>query len=170
MAAGATYTPIATTTLGSAATSYTFTSVPSTYTDLVIVIGNFGMNYTGSALRMRFNGSSAYDYSNTFIYGTGSTASSNREASVDSIRVGGLSIGPATNNTDTIIINIQNYSNTTTYKTSIIRDSSPNNETGALVGLWRQTSAISSVSLVSFNGSDKINAGTTFTLYGIASA
>jgi len=170
MAAGSTYTPIATTTLGSAVTGYTFSSIPSTYTDLIIIVGNFGMSNAGSALRMRFNGSSASDYSDTFVLGQGSAASSNRESNADSIRVGGLAVGPATTNTDTIIINIQNYSNTTTYKTALIRDSSPNNEVGAVVGLWRQTSAISSISLVSYNGTHTLNAGTTLTIYGIAAA
>jgi hypothetical protein len=170
MAADSTFAPIATTTLGSAVTGYTFSSIPSTYTDLIIVVANFGMSNAGSALRMRFNGSSASDYSNTFVLGQGSAASSNRESGVTSIRVGGLAIGPATSNADIIIINIQNYSNTNTYKTSLIRDSSPNNEVGALVGLWRQTSAISSVSLISYNGTHTLNAGTTLTLYGIAAA
>ena len=170
MPAGSTYTPIATTTFGSAATSYTFTSIPSTYTDLQIVVGNFGMNAAGSALRMRFNGDSTTNYSNTFALGTGGSRSSNRENNADSIRVGGLSIGPATNNTDNIIINIQSYSNININKTALIKDYSPNNEVGALSGLWRSQQSISSITLTSFNGTHTILAGTTFTLYGIKAA
>jgi hypothetical protein len=170
MAAGSTYTPIATTTLGSATPSYTFSSISSSYTDLILVAGNFGMNTAGSALRMRFNGDTASNYSDTFIVGDGSTATSGRESSVSSIRVGGLSVGPATTNTDTIIIQVQNYSNATTYKTALIRDSSSANEVGAVVGLWRSTAAINSLTLVSYNGTHNILAGTTLTLYGIASA
>ena len=47
MAAGSTYTPIATTTLGSAGT-ITFSSIPSTYTDLVIVLNGNGSRVAGT--------------------------------------------------------------------------------------------------------------------------
>jgi hypothetical protein len=163
-----TYVALDKVTVGTATPSITFSSIPSTYTDLVIVVGNFGMNTAGSAMRMRFNGDTASNYSDTFLVGDGSTATSGRESSVTSIRVAGLSVGPATTNTDTVIIQVQNYSNATTYKTALIRDSSSVNEVGAVVGLWRSTAAITSITLVSYNGTHNILAGSTFSLYGIA--
>jgi hypothetical protein len=165
-----TYVALDKVTVGTATPSITFSSIPSTYTDLVIVVGNFGMNTAGSAMRMRFNGDTASNYSDTFLVGDGSTATSGRESSVTSIRVAGLSVGPATTNTDTVIIQVQNYSNATTYKTALIRDSSSVNEVGAVVGLWRSTAAITSITLVSYNGTHNILAGSTFSLYGIAAA
>jgi len=78
MAAGSTYTPIATTTLGSSATSYTFTSIPSTYTDLVIVAQIKGD--TTTYLNLRFNGDTGSNYSRTTLSGNGSTASSERRS------------------------------------------------------------------------------------------
>jgi hypothetical protein len=144
----ATYEPIATQTLGSATTSITFSSIPSTYTDLVIVIGSLGMNSAGSAGRMRFNGDTGSNYSNTTVWGNGSAAGSNRENSVTSMRIYGVQTGPAANlNNDNVILQIQNYSNSTTFKTALIRDSLTT-ETSAIVGLWRSTSAINSINII----------------------
>ena len=166
----ATYEPIATQTLGSASASITFSSIPSTYTDLVIVIGSLGMNSAGSAGRMRFNGDTGSNYSNTTIWGNGTAAGSNRESSVTSMRIYGVQTGPAANlNNDNVILQIQNYSNTTTYKTALIRDNLTT-ETAAIVGLWRSTAAINSINIISYNLSDLFNAGSTFTLYGIKAA
>jgi hypothetical protein len=65
------------------------------------------------------------------------------------------------------ITHFMNYSNTTTYKTALTRSNSPYG-TEAAVNLWRNTSAITSITL--FIQSSTLNAGTTFTLYGIAAA
>jgi len=166
-----TYEPIATTTLGSAAASYTFSSIPSTYTDLVLVIGNLGMNSAGSAAKLRFNGDTATNYSNTWLYGTGSAVGSSRESNNNNIRIYGFYSGPTgSGNNDNVICHIQNYSNSTTNKTVLVRGNLPQVELAAVVGLWRSTSAITSLTVASYNGTDLLNAGSTFTLYGIKSA
>ena len=74
MAAGSTYTPIATTTLGSAATSYTFTSIPSTYTDLVLV-GNLSSS-SNTNISIRIYSDSGTNYSNTYLTGVNGTGAS----------------------------------------------------------------------------------------------
>lgn len=165
MAAGSTYTPIATTTLGSAAASYTFSSIPATYTDLVIVANGLGSGNTG--LGMQFNGDTASNYSATFLEGSGTAAISERQASVGSIRVAWNSLWD-TSTIANIIINVQNYSNTTTYKTSINRSNNSARYAEAIVGLWRSTAAITSITLS--GSSTNLAAGSTFTLYGIAAA
>jgi hypothetical protein len=71
MAAGATYEPIATTTLGTATSSFTFSSIPATYTDLRLVIGWV----SGTNPRIRFNSDTATSYSQTAMYGDGTAAS-----------------------------------------------------------------------------------------------
>jgi hypothetical protein len=169
MAAGSTYTPIATTTLGSAAASYTFSSIPSTYTDLVLV-GNFGIA-SSQYPYIRFNSDSGSNYSTTDLYGTGSSAGSSRESNGTKIWVS-LDIPSSTGIETNCIINVQNYSNATTYKTAISRDNSAANGTTATVGLWRSTSAINSITIGGFGGGAGANlsAGSTFTLYGIAAA
>jgi hypothetical protein len=162
-AAANTYVPIATTTLASAATSFTFSSIPSTYTDLVI-IANGGISANGDT-GLRFNGDTATNYSWTRMYGNGSATASDRATSVDSI--GGASWYSATSN-NTSILQIMNYSNATTYKTTISRSNATSTMVAAIAGLWRSTSAITSITMYGYTSSYSI--GTTFSLYGILGA
>lgn len=164
MAAGSTYTPIATQTLGSAAASVTFSSISGAYTDLVLVAN--GSTSANAAASIKFNGDTASNYSRTYIYGDGSTAGSGRDASG-----GGSSakIFDFSTSNSTAIINIQNYSNSTTFKTSLSRASQSGVLTAAYVVLWKATpAAITSIDLTTSTGT--FSTGTTFTLYGIAAA
>jgi hypothetical protein len=165
MAAGSTYTPIATTTLGSAAASYTFSSIPSTYTDLVLVANGTGSGNTG--LYAQFNSDTGSNYSLTVMGGSGTTATSERQTSVTYARFVWNSLWNSSN-PGVAIVNIQNYANTTTYKTMIWRSSTASNAVEAGVNLWRSTAAISSITIT--GSSNNIAAGSTFTLYGITAA
>lgn len=155
-----TYTPIATTTLGTTATDYTFTSIPSTYTDLVLVVA--GQSASGGSSALQFNGDTGSNYSYTNLKGNGSTATSARASN---ITLGYIAEIWGSQTVD--IINIMNYSNTTTYKTAISRGNNAGNYVGAWVALWRSTAAINSVKFLS---GDTMQVGTTLTLYGIAAA
>jgi hypothetical protein len=167
MAAGATYEPIATHTLASTTSTYTFTSIPATYTDLVLVCNwknTGGSGYWGQII---LNNDTGNAYSNTILEGNGSTASSYRYSNrTDGIRIAGLTTG----NFFPSIVNLQNYSNTTTYKTVLARYSDASYAVQALVGLFRSTSAISSIKIQVEDGFTNITAGSTFTLYGIKAA
>ena len=166
MPAGSTYTPIATTTLGSAQAAYTFSSIPSTYTDLVLISSdvNAGADYAF----IRFNSDSGANYSGTLLDGSGSAASSGRLTNGSgSPFANGIYIGQTVNAQNTRIINIMNYANTTTLKTVLTR-SSLTTFVSAYVGLWNNTAAITSITLTA-NGTT-FSTGSTFTLYGIAAA
>lgn len=158
-----TYTPIATNTLTSAAANITFSSIPSTYTDLLIM-GN-GTAGSSVSFKLQFNGDTGLNYSVTYLYGTGSSAASGTNANIDAI----IGMGRVSTVMSSSIINIQNYSNTTTNKTVIGRGDAANSITIATVGLWRNTSAISSI-VVALEGGGNISAGTTLSLYGIKAA
>ena len=163
MAAGSTYTPIATTTLVSAAASYTFSSIPSSYTDLVLVI-NANITSGSEDAAIQFNGDTGTNYSRTVLFADSiNGALSVRSTSQSRISVAGFSstIGNA-------IIQVQNYSNTTTNKTALCRGNLTGQGTYAIVGLWRNTAAITSIT-IGTTGSTW-TAGSTFTLYGIAAA
>jgi hypothetical protein len=165
MAAGSTYTPIATTTLGSTSALITFSSIAGTYTDLILVAG-FGATASGD-YRVRVNSNtSTTDYSYTYLGGNGTAASSSRNSNTDRFSSGFL-VGTDTGS-NTIIHQFQNYSNTTTYKTVVYRSNMPSGEVSAAVGLWRSTAAINAIYIYPTGGSFSI--GSTFTLYGIASA
>ncbi len=166
MPAGSTYTPIATTTLGSAAASYTFSSIPSTYTDLVLIV-NGGASSTAFNAYIRFNSDTGSNYSITTLSGTGTAAQSARETSATFIRIDKQAAWRSGNRTMNRV-NIMNYANTTTNKTVLSRADAPADAVDAIVGLWRNTAAITSI-LIAAGGVD-FATGTTFTLYGIASA
>jgi hypothetical protein len=172
MAAGSTYTPIATQTLGSAALNVTFTSISGSYTDLVVVCNNLFSASGTPNLRVLFNTDTATNYSVTVLEGNGATAYSRRQSSISGIDLGYYtSLYPTSTSTvpSDAIINVMNYSNSTTYKTVIARANSSYSGTSANVGLWRSTAAITSVRISNSSAVD-FTAGSTFTLYGIAAA
>ena len=141
----ATYEPLATTTLGSNQTSVTFNSF-SGYTDLVLVANVKATNgTTGRWFKVVLNSDTGSNYSITYIQGNGSSATSGRYSN----RSDGCFMG-LTNSTNyiPIIINFENYANATTYKTMISRSSAVSSDgVMSCVGLWRSTSAITSISV-----------------------
>jgi hypothetical protein len=159
-----TYDSISTTTLGTATPSVVFSSIPSTYTDLVVVI-NGGITNTGD-IWLRFNGDTTAVYSRNRMYGNGTTITGDRNTAFNSILVSTGTSGL----TMTTIININNYGNTTTFKNAFSKYVS-----GSYVaissGAWYNATiaAITSVTLQA-DAADTFTSGTTFTMYGIKAA
>ena len=173
MAAGSTYTPIATQTLASAAASVTFSSISGAYTDFVLVASILNSGTASPAVLYRVGTGSintASNYSTTFLEGTGTAAASERVSSQTYAYVTGNSIATNTTTPNIAIVNFQNYANATTNKTFLSRFSAPSgSEVNATVSLWRQTTAIDTIQLF-LSGSVNLATGSTFTLYGIAAA
>ena len=165
MAAGSTYTPLATQTLGTAAGSITFSSISGSYTDLVL-ISTFGVT-AGDDLYLRFNGDTGGNYSTTRLWGNGTAVSSNRTTNDTGIQPRTPANQPSTVTT-MYRGNIMNYANTTTYKTVLSRYDFASGAADADVGVWRNTAAITSVTFLLL--SSTFVTGSTFTLYGIAAA
>lgn len=159
-----TYEPIATTTLGSTSNNVIFSSIPSTYTDLII-IGLCKLN-TQNYVDLNFNSDFGANYSYTQITGNGSTATSGRGSNNGFAYTGQVS----NSNFDTVTWQIMNYSNSTTYKTVLSRINNAGSEVGAWVSMWRNTAAINRIDVNSGNGSATWAIGSTFTLYGIKAA
>jgi hypothetical protein len=171
MAAGSTYTKIASTTLGSAAASVTFSSIAATYTDLVLVSQvRSARAATDDSLYIQVNGDTATNYSVTDLKGRFGVASSSRASSQTKIIAANNIVGASATAGiyDTVITNFMNYSNSTTNKTVLSRGSSANEEVAALVNLYRSTSAITQI--VIYCASANIASGSTFNLYGITAA
>jgi hypothetical protein len=161
----ATYEPIATQTLGSNATSIVFSSIPSTYTDLRLVLTNTA---SGGTQFILFN-SSATDYSTTYINGDGSTASSGRSTSYPRLDLNSQDTGNA--NVQFHTVDIFSYAGST-FKTCLITSSHDENGSGQInrqVGLWQNTAAINRID-IDLAGSATYSIGTTATLYGIKAA
>jgi hypothetical protein len=167
MAAGNTYEAIATQTLGSAVNQVTFSSIPSTYTDLVVV-QNGAFNPAGGDAFIRFNSDSGTNYSITWLTGSGTAASSGKETSQTRMVID-INAYPTTG-ISTRILQIMNYSNATTYKTALSRANNGASGVDAIVGLWRSTAAINTIDLYAWTSSFKFDVGTVLSLYGIKSA
>jgi len=162
-----TYEKIASTTLSSTQSTVTFSSISNSYTDLVLVMNPISNTTSGSYPYLRFNGDSGTNYSRTMMQGTGSAAQSDKSSnSSEGYFIYGNQV--TTDAAFNAIVNIQNYSNTTTNKTFLSRTNVASDRTEALVGLWRSTSAITSITI--YCGSNSFVSGSTFTLYGILKA
>ncbi len=163
-----TYEKIATTTLGSASATITFSSIPATYTDLklVLVSNNSSNNQDG---KLTFNNDTATNYSDTHLFGDGSSASSYRETSQAYIAL--FSIANTGASTFSLCeVDIFSYAGST-FKTTLSATSNDKNGAGVAartVGLYRSTSAINRLDLALTAGN--YNTGTTATLYGILKA
>jgi hypothetical protein len=170
----ATYEPIATTTLGSAAATITFSSIPATYTDLrLVIVGKWV--YTSASygtIGARFNSDSGSNYSYTWIYGDGSAATSSRQTNGTEARMYLVCDTNGSSTASLATLDIFSYAGSTN-KTMLHTHSNDLNTAGIGVGqrvlLWRNTSAITSIQLVNISGTD-FATGTTATLYGIKNA
>lgn len=168
----ATYEPIATTTLSSNASSITFSSIANSWTDLRLVLnGKNASGYLNNFFYIQFNSDSAGNYSETFLlsYGSGSAYTS-YNTFYSYISLGGI------NGVDDVLpamftADIFSYASSTTYKTILTNsavDRNGSGHTGVNVGMWRNTTPITSLTIGNSGG--LYAAGTTATLYGIKAA
>lgn len=165
MPASNTYESIVSTTLTNTVTELTFSSIPQTYTDLVLIVTAKG---TGTDdLYIRCNSDTGSNYAYVYLTGNGTAASSGR-GSVNSGLLTDYDGTPSTDNNHIAVIHFLNYSNTTTYKTMLSRSGRAASGTNLLMGLWSNTSAISS--LILRLPSWSLASGTVASLYGIKAA
>ena len=163
-----TYEKIASTTLGSTALSFTFSSIPATYTDLRIVM--ISILQTSLCIPgIRFNGLTTNIMSQTDLYGDNTTAGSGTNTPTSRVL---FSVAAQTTSDPAFFTcDILNYTGSR-FKTFLINGSMDRSGAGyvvSTVGIWRDTSAITSATILdAFNNG--FAAGTTATLYGIKAA
>ena len=153
-----TYTALANITLGTAASSITFSSIPATYRDLVLVVN--GTESANQYIAVRYNSDTGSNYS--YVRMTDGPASASGTETFGRLGVG--------NPMDRflVIAQIMDYSATDKHKTWLSRSNIPANFVGAIAGRWANTAAITSVNVLTTTA-DTYAIGTTFALYGIAS-
>jgi len=158
-----TYKALATVTLSSSASSVTFSSIPATYRDLVLVAN--GSETSGTSMSVRVNGDSGSNYSTVFMRGTNTdTAQSQSFAN----ETEGYVIVAAPGNNFTVNLSIMDYSATDKHKTMLSRSGyGAATLTEADANRWANTAAITSVQIIDNSGT--FNSGCTFSLYGIES-
>jgi hypothetical protein len=176
-----TYDPIMSLTLGVNADSVTFNNIPATYTDLILVTSVRETSSSNSLqeLIFRINSDSGGNYSLTNLVSNGSSASSGRRASGQTMAY--IDYGRTQGNAGSgifavSITNIMSYSNTSVFKSMISRAGAITGTTittrgsGFTANLWQSTAAISSITFISFGGGTLYSAGSTFSLYGVTAA
>ena len=167
-----TYTLISSQTLGSSTASVTFSSIPSTYTDLCIKI-SARTNYSNlnDTLSMMINNINSYVYSTIYLTSDGSTTQS-ANVSANNILNGRYDIDGATATTNTFAnteIYIPNYNVAATKSiswTSVMENNSSTAYMNMLAGYINSTAAVTSVNFTANSGSSFV-AASTFYLYGI---
>lgn len=159
-----TWIALANLTLSSGDSSITFSSIPATYRDLVLVVS--GSSTLGGFFAMKVN-ASATGYSRVAMAGNGSTTTSYTGGSTEFIDTG-FAIGA--NNSFVHIANFMDYSATDKHKTVLVRGNTPQNTANQPIAAgafrWANTNAITSIEVFMGNNFDS---GTTFDLYGIVS-
>lgn len=160
---------IATTTLSSAAANITFSGISSAYTDLRLVLVARSNN-TGTPredLYIRFNSDTGTNYSTTILYGQDGSAGSFRQTTQS--RINAYTGLPGTSGQFSLtMVDIFSYAGST-FKTCLVSVNNDQNTVGgevnSQVGLYRSTSAITSITVLPQTNS--FDTGTTATLYGI---
>ena len=158
----ATYSLITSQVLSSTSVSVTITSIPSTFTDLVLVVQTAQPSSTGE-LYIRFNSDTGTNHSYTSVTGDVTSVGANRTSNGSVIFAGHLGTSFMTS-----IIDIFDYANTNKWKTTVLRGSNADRVVGQVSGQWRSTSAVTSIFLSQMNsGTNLFVSGSTFRLYGI---
>ena len=171
-AAATSYESIATTTVGAGgASSVTFSSIPSTYKHLQIrmIARAGGATAADTDIKMQFNSDTAANYSQHYLYGSGTAAAASGSANTAYAQGGDVVLGGiAANIFSAGIIDILDYADTNKYKTSRVLTGFDANGSGYVwfeSGNWRSTSAISSIVLTPF--SSTFSQYSSFALYGV---
>ena len=168
-----TYEPISSQVLTGTQATITFSSIPQTYTDLVLVTSIRSSYTTGDGSKMTLNSDTGTNYSQTRLYANASV-NSDRTSNSNWIDV---NYNPGADSTAGIfglsVTHFLNYSNTTTFKPMITRwsnmQTSGTTHTALMVSMWRSTNAISTITITPYQ-STTFAIGSTFTLYGIKAA
>ena len=168
-----TYQLIESQVLGSAAASVTFSSIPATYTDLVIRMSvRSDRANVADGLFLTFNSDTASVYSATSLYVNNSTtvlsgiANGTPSGTYYYYTNGANATSNTFSNTELYIPSYTASQNKPLLLTSMAEGNTTNFSMGANAGLWRNIAAMTSINIVSFAGANFVS-GSSFYLYGI---
>jgi hypothetical protein len=156
-------TAIASVTLQSDSPSVTFSGIPNTYRDLIIVVEGL-MNHSGDGfITLRLNADAGSNYNTVYAANTSSAPRTN-------VTGADLVYGGATRRVMTYT-SIMDYSVTDKHKTLLTRSNNqPDNFVFMYASRWANTAAVNSITLLTtltnFSASGFMSAGTTISLYG----
>ena len=166
-----TYTLISSVTVGAGgAASIDFTSIPSTYTDLLLRVSprSTRTGVSANELKVTFNGSTT-SYSEKTLRGNGASASSGSYTSAGIANILIDSTDATASTFSSLDYYIPNYAGSN-YKSVSTDSVSENNGTTAYAtldaGLWSNTAAITSIKIQDNDGNNLAQYSTAY-LYGI---
>ena len=162
---------IASTTLSTTATDVTFGSIPADYTHLQIR-GIARLSSASNYGEITFNSDTAANYTFHKINGNGSSASAYGASGTNSIYLDYLAYNSTTASAfGVFVVDILDYLNTNKYKTVRTLAGNDGNGNGGISftsGVWRSTSAISTLTIKGYNnGTDPFVTYSSFALYGV---
>jgi hypothetical protein len=169
------YDALWSTTLASGASSITISNIPTGYKHLQLrasVTSNRGGGNEQDYYRVRFNGDTGTNYSahvlEGYVSGAGALATSSTASPYTFIGGGGSA---GTNVFGAAIVDILDYANTNKNKTTRAISTIDTNSAASRIwlssSLWRNTAAISSITIDSYYGATSISQYSSFELYGV---
>ena len=163
-----TYTLISSQVLASSAASVTFSSIPATYTDLVLRMSvKNSTTYDSSGVLLTFNGSGINSF--TTLYGTVTTAYSDRYNYSFAQSPGS---GVTANTFASIEISIPNYNSTSNKQMSSFYATENNSSSVYYIGVGASKSTYGSITSITLTDGNAANfvTNSSFYLYGISNA
>jgi hypothetical protein len=158
------FTPLANTTLASAVTSITFSSISSSYRDLFLVLKLVGG--TGSQPLIKVNNDAGTNYNGTLVRANGTTILG---TNINAYNYGAtLSLYASNSGSNDLFYDVwmPDYATTDKHKTLLIRANGAGSGVEMNVSKWNSTTAVTS--LVIYFTSGNFGIGTTATLYGVS--
>ena len=175
---GTAYESIASATGTGSSTTITFSSIPNTYKHLQlrwIAKDTYSGISGGLRVELQFNSDTGTNYARHQLYGDGSAVTALGASSVSTIRLDSAGeYGTTANVFGVAIVDIHDYSSTTKNKTvrgfygSNANTTDTNHYVGLASGVWLNTNAITSISVIS--GNSNFTSTSQFALYGIKGA
>ena len=168
-----TYTLIEAKTLTTTAASVTFTSIPQTYTDLLLKYSCRSTSTAGSDiyanLRIQFNSDTGNNYNGILFFGTGTTSGSgsytSQSGNLFSYANGNVTTASTFSNGEVYIPNYTSSNQKVSSVDCVVENNAAAGFTELASERWTGTSAITTIDVVSIYGSH--TADSTFYLYGI---
>lgn len=169
-----TYTLISSNTLSASAASVTFSSIPSTYTDLCLKISaRTDDALLGVHIRMTIDNNASTNYAGTRLYGTGAAAFSARYSTGSNTYWLAYDAAEGTSATTSTFTNseiyLPNYAvsgNKIASMFDVTETNAANTNMDLVASLFTGTTTISSFILTSNSGGNFVS-GSSFYLYGI---
>jgi hypothetical protein len=166
------YESISTTTVSTAVSSVTFSSIPATYTHLQIrgIIRQSTAGFDQALLQ--FNSDTGNNYARHALLGEGASASTEATTSTNKISIAAI---PGPSQTASVfgatVVDILDYKNTNKYTTTRALAGTDSNGSGYVwfaSGLWQNTAAITTITITP--GAGNFVEYSQFALYGIKGA